>query len=134
PLPGRTLRRVAPPRAVQRHLEVLELRPRARRHLRPHDRPAVGRMAILDAPALLSRRHHPATARDHGAQAHRAWDQADGVSAPRRFRALIPLLLTREWLYHDLHADPQRERPAAGSAGRAQRAVRIVPLLRVADR
>src|SRR5712692_5026527 len=75
-------------------------------------------MAILDAAALLSRRGQPATAGDHGAQAHRARDQADGLSAPRRFRAIISLLLAVERLHDDLRAEPCRaERAGRGGRG-----------------
>ena len=56
-----------------------------------------------------------ATAGDYGTQAYRAGDQADGLSAPRRFRAVIFVLLAVERLHDDLHAEPRRaERPGRG--------------------
>src|SRR6267378_3730535 len=81
PLSRRPLRRMAHSGVVQRHLEVQQLRCRDRRRVRADNRAAVGGVAVLDAAALLSRRRHAAAARDHGAQTHRAGDQADRLSA-----------------------------------------------------
>src|SRR2546426_11455189 len=77
-------------------------------------------MAILDAAALLSRRRAPATAGDYGTQAYRAGDQAHGLSAPRRFRAVILVLFAIERLHDHLHAEPRRaERAGRGRGGAA---------------
>ena len=121
-------------RAVQRHLEVQRLRVRAARRLRSHHRAAVRGMAVLDAAALLSGGLQPAAARDHGAQTHRARDQAHGLSAPRRHGAVLPLFFAPQRLHDDLRGGSGGTRPACSGAGGAERAVRIVPLLRVAHR
>src|SRR5207249_1014008 len=91
-------------------------------------------MAILDATALLPRGREPAAARDYGAQAHRSRDQTDGVPAVWGYDAVVPVLLAPQRLHDDLRREPVRTWPSAGGAGGAQRAVRIVPLLRIADR